>query len=287
MSRERPDPFLELRVHELELAPTLSGLCAGYEDGAWRASGLAQSMCEWLTDWALTPSEHLRIKGPTAAQMIRKAAQRVYNTENYRNRGEVGELLMHIALQEVFDTEPVVSKMYFKDAANDVVKGFDCVHVLAVDGDLELWLGEAKFYGDPKDALRAAAASVSEHLRANYLREEFAMISDKIDTEWEGRERLLALLHRNTSLDKVFRRLRVPILVTYDSPMVQRHRAIDDPYPEEFAKEVRALQARLAGHSLPDVVIHLLAVPLGSKRALADAFHLELRSWQGPTFTSS
>ncbi|MEN3029932.1 Hachiman antiphage defense system protein HamA [Chromobacterium amazonense] len=35
-----------------------------------------------------------------------------------------------------------ISKIYFKDAVNNTVKGFDAVHVLATQNGLELWLGE-------------------------------------------------------------------------------------------------------------------------------------------------
>ena len=43
MSLPRPDPFLTVRVHNIDLKPSVSGLCAGYERGEWRAKQLCPS----------------------------------------------------------------------------------------------------------------------------------------------------------------------------------------------------------------------------------------------------
>jgi hypothetical protein len=61
--------------------------------------------------------------------MLRAAAQRVYATKKFANRGEFGELLLHIAARQVFNTLPEI-KVYYKDADNDTVKGFDSVHAV-------------------------------------------------------------------------------------------------------------------------------------------------------------
>ena len=40
-----------------------------------------------------------------------------------------GNLVTH-SMRQVFDTIPAISKIFYKDSANDTVKGFDAVHVL-------------------------------------------------------------------------------------------------------------------------------------------------------------
>src|ERR1035437_1518835 len=52
-----PPPFLYLRVQDLDLTPTITGLCAGYEGGEWRAKALADHMMEWLPEFALRGSQ--------------------------------------------------------------------------------------------------------------------------------------------------------------------------------------------------------------------------------------
>ena len=54
MSLPRPDPFLTVRVHNIDLKPSVSGLCAGYERGEWRAKQLADHVMDWFPEFALT-----------------------------------------------------------------------------------------------------------------------------------------------------------------------------------------------------------------------------------------
>ena len=105
----------------------------------------------------------------------------------------------------MFDTLPAVSKIYYKDGPNDTVKGFDAVHVVDQGPDLELWLGEAKFYGSISSAIGSAVNSLAQLDQTDYLKDEFAAIVHKIDDQWPHADKLKHLLDRNTSLgDKVF-----------------------------------------------------------------------------------
>src|SRR5438552_9569908 len=110
-----------------------------------------------LPEFCLTHSELTALNHETAVELLRQAAQRVYTTHRFENRGEFGELMLHVVLRQVFGTLPAISKIYYKDAANDTVKGFDAVHVVASSDAFELWLGEAKFYDDALAAIRDVA----------------------------------------------------------------------------------------------------------------------------------
>jgi hypothetical protein len=140
------EDFLEIRAQKIDVSPTLIGLCAGYEAGSWRAQQLVSHMMEWLPDFALTYEERRSFGTQNAVRRMRKAAHTIYKTEKFAKRGEFGELLLHIAIRQIFNTVPAISKIYYKDSSNDTVKGFDAVHVVVSEGSLELWLGEAKFY---------------------------------------------------------------------------------------------------------------------------------------------
>jgi len=63
-------------------------------------------------------------------------------SDKYKKRGEIGELLLHVICREVFKTYPAITKYFYKDSANNTVKGFDAVHVVVGGDGLELWLGE-------------------------------------------------------------------------------------------------------------------------------------------------
>jgi hypothetical protein len=275
-------PLLQVVVHEPAWLPELIALCAGFEGGAWRRDQFVDEIFGWLPSFVLPWSEQQRVLGSHAAiDLLRAAARRVYDSDKYKSRGEFGELILHGVLLQEYGTQAAISKFWFKDAANDTVKGFDVVHISESDGGLELWLGEAKFYGDPAGAVREAIKSVKEHLLADYLRAEFALVSSKIDPGAPYASRLAELLHHNTSLDAVFEALHLPILITYDSSAAGVHSQSDKDYVAAVREEITKAWNSLA-KTLPttEAVVHVILVPLPDKAALATALHERLEVWQ-------
>jgi hypothetical protein len=66
---------------------------------------------EWLPEFALTASECATLGHQNAAKLLRLAAKRVYDTKKFENRGEFGEVLLHAAIRQIFDSLPAVSKI--------------------------------------------------------------------------------------------------------------------------------------------------------------------------------
>ena len=182
---------------------------------------------------------------------------------------------------QVFHTLPAISKYFFKDASNDTVKGFDGVHVVASDESLELWLGEAKFYEDIGETIREAVKSLQQHANRDYLRAEFAAITNKIDDSWSHAARLKKLLQPETSLDEVFDAMCVPVLLTYDSPTIGAHQSVTSAFQAAFEKEVLAHRDAFAGKSFPaNLRIHLFLFPMKEKRGLLARFDAKLKACQ-------
>jgi hypothetical protein len=276
-----PPQFPKVVVHDLALMPGLTGVCAGYELGEWRCKQLASHVLTALPEFCLTYSECESLDSSTAVQLLREAALRVYQSEKFKNRGEFGELLLHVLLRQVFRTVPAISKIYFKDSANDTVKGFDAVHVIVSGSTLELWLGEAKFYSDIDAAIRDVAEGLAKHSDATYLRNEFIAIKSKIDPKWPHADRLRELLHPNTSLDDVFSAICVPVLLTYDGDATGRHSAETPDYTRELENEFFAIYGKFASSGLPaNLKLHLFLLPMKTKQTLLDALDEGLRSWQ-------
>ena len=281
MSLPKPDTFLTIRVHNVDLKPSLSGLCVGYERGQWRTEQLADHVMDWLPEFALTASECATLGHQNATKLIRRAARRVYDSDKFKNRGEFGEVLLHAAIRQVFDSLPAVSKIYYKSANNETVKGFDAVHVVGPPDDLELWLGEAKFYSDIARAIADVLAEIDAHLATDYLRDEFALIVNKIDPKWPHAEVLQKLLRPATSLDDVFKRVCIPVLLTYDSPCISAHTVTDAAYARSFEQEVGKHYSKFAKHNLPkETRIHLFLLPLHQKNILVKALDERLKLWQ-------
>ncbi len=274
-------PFLEVLIHDQDLDPTLCGLSVGYELGEWRAAQFAEYLLNSLPEWALSPRELEKLSPATMVPFLRRAAALVYDTDKYGRRGEWGELILHVVLRQIYGTLPAISKVFFKDSANDTVKGFDAVHVVARDEQLELWLGEAKFYLDLRSALRDAIDSIQTHSQTDYLRGEFTTILNKIDDEWPHAERLRQLLDPATSLDTVFNVACLPVLVTYDSPAVLGASARDDAYVAAFVAEIREAHRKFV-ELCPTIPmrVHLVCVPTGTKAKLSEELDRRLRAAQ-------
>ncbi len=280
---DKPTSLLELRVHDGAAAPSLRGLCTGYESGLFRNEQLADWMFEYLPDFALRHGE----LGPASpghwVEKLRLAARSVYTTAKFGRRGEFGELLLHAVCRDIYDAEPAVSKIYYKDGPNETVKGFDCVHaVVGQTGDLELLLGEVKFYKSIQDAMTDVAEELRLHFGDDgYLKSEFVAVTRKLDESWPHTPALRALLHGNTSLDTILGAVRVPVLLTYESDVVARHTEVHDAYVNDFVEEVRKVRSQFANRALPArVVIDLILVPLHEKGDLLTALSTRLNAWQ-------
>jgi hypothetical protein len=280
-----PDSFWEIRVHDLQINPSLTGLCIGYELKEWRAKQFAAHMMEWLPDFALTSSELASVSPGNMVRLMREGARKIYESEKFNNRGEFGELFLHAAVRTVFQSEPAISKIYYKTSANDTVKGFDAVHVVGPPDNMELWIGEVKFYKKIDTAISDVVAEIEVHTQRDYLRDEFLWIKGKIDDASEHAAQLRKLLSSNTSLDVVFKRACIPVLLTYESNCLASHDECSAAYCSAFEAELRIhhtmFMKKLSKVKLPEgLVVRLFLLPLHIKKALIEALDEKLRAWQ-------
>jgi len=277
---DSPSPFLKIRASDFKVDPKLVAMCVGYENGEWREEQLIEHALEWLPEFALKHSEWNSLGAANAVKLIRKAAKSIYKTEKFEKRGEFGELFLHMILRQVFGTIPAICKMHYKDSRNDTVKGFDCVHAVPTRTGLELWIGEVKFYKEINSAIRDVIAGLHAHTERDYLRDEFAAITNKIDDSWSYSVKLKLLLNDNTSLDEIFESVSLPVLLTYDSKVINKHTKITEEFKLGFSEEVRKNWIKFKDKELPkEVNIHLILLPLKSKASLQDKLHKELQIW--------
>ena len=284
---KKPEGLLEIKVHKLDIYPSLTGLCAGFESGEWRCDAFSHHMMDWLPEFALSFSERENLRDHNAVELLRKAAKVVYSTEKYGKRGEFGELLLHILMRQVFNTLPAINKIYYKSSSNETVKGFDAVHVVAneEESSLELWLGEAKFYSNASGAIRDVVKELKEHTERDYLRDEFLLIKNKIDEKWPHFDKMQDLLSPNTSLDTIFDVVCIPVLITYDSRIVASYPENKLTYIEDFIDEVtkyyEVFKDKCETINLPKVLrIHLFVVPLEKKSELVKMLDERLKACQ-------
>lgn len=273
-----PPSLLRTIVKRVEDVPGLAGVCAGFEGGQWRYDQLAEHIVEWLPEFALNEREFNALSGTNARRALRAAAETIYKSPKYSTRGEVGEILLHAIIRQEFGSVPAISKVYFKDSPNDTVKGFDAVHVVEASDGLELWLGEVKLYQDVTTAVRDVVNELNEHTRIPYLRSEFAAIWRKVDQEHPHRAALERLLAGNVTMDEVFERMCIPVLLTYDSTTVAAHTRTDAAYEAAITAEFEKHHQRFCGANLPgEIKVILILLPMNNKAKLLERFDAKLK----------
>ena len=273
-----PPPLLRTVVRRIQDVPGLAGVCAGFEAGEWRYDQLAEHIVEWLPEFALNEREFNALSGANARRALRAAAETIYKSSKYATRGEVGEILLHAIIRQEFGSVPAISKVFFKDAPNDTVKGFDAVHVVEAPDGLELWLGEVKLYQDVVSAVRDVVEELKQHTHIPYLRSEFAAIWRKVDHDHPHREALERLLAGNVTMDEVFKRLCIPVLLTYDSTTVAAHARTDATYEAAITAEFEKHHQRFCKMQLPgEIRIILILLPMNNKAKLLERFDAKLK----------
>lgn len=241
---------------------------------------MADHLFQWLPYVALNQESQLSFGKHNFLEMLSVAAAHIYNTKKTESRGELGELLLHIACVQVFKTIPVLCKLILKTSSNDTVKGFDGVHVVVKNDGFELWLGESKFYSDPKKAIRDAVKSVREHIVPSFLTVEKAMLIGHVAKDIPRRDEIIHLFKSQTSGDKLLDVSVFPVFIAYESETVSSFEKLSEKYVEELRGEVSKLKVYFKDkvENLP-LRFQLIFFPMASKSDVIEGFDKKLKAF--------
>lgn len=254
-----------------------------YQNGEWFYEQLIDWTKRHIPAYALSPRELENIDPTEMIAKVELATKMIYGANaQVGNRGEIGEIILHGLIYDIYKTRPLVSKIFHKSSRSDTVKGFDCVHAVEIDGQIEsLWLGEAKFYTNIDAAIRAAATSVKEVIDSVRLRDEFMLISNDIDKETETGQRAVKLLKSTTSLDEITSKICIPVLLAYESPIVGKHTSNTDVYIQELSDEVQAHIGKFINAvDGIEINIHVFTLSMHQKEELVKRFDTQLKGHQ-------
>jgi hypothetical protein len=149
---------------------------------------------------------------------------------------------------------------------------------------LELWLGESKFYENIGQAISAAVKDLKAHTERDYMRSEFATISNMIDKGWPHAKKLEKLIHANVSLDEIFDAVCIPVLLTYNSDIIATYNEVSDEFKKAFEEEVLEHYETFAGKNpVNHIRVHLFLFPAKSKQQLLTEFDARLKACQAIT----
>ncbi len=121
-------------------------------------------------------------------EQLKALARRIrYNpkaTDVTKSRyGFYGEILLDIILRCFLNTNVLLARGYlYQPIEKSEVKGFDAFHLLERNGNIELWLGEAKFYENYKVPVSDVLEKISYSLSDEYVNDNILTLID-----WQDR----------------------------------------------------------------------------------------------------
>ena len=266
-----------------------TGIVVDFENGDWNYLKFKTWIHRHIPKFALTKSELASITPDTMIELTTRAAKLIHDRDKKLDKkGEIGEIILHGLLEDIFGTEPLVSKIYYKTDPTENVKGFDSVHVVYNDKEKSiesLWLGEAKFHKDYKNAINKAFDSVEDFLQAKKLRREFMIVKNHIDQDDERKSAAEQLLSELKSLDEIRSVICVPVLIAYESPETKKHKKMSEEYMSNIDSEIQSCLAdflkKFKFKDEVDVDIHVFFMPLKDKDKALSVFTDEVSSLQG------
>ena len=273
----KSEKIIEERISEA----SLRAFNVGFDQNEFRLKPLLDIVAEVIPEFSLGYYEGQSIPLTEIRKRLREAALRLYTTDKYSKRGEFGEVILHLLLRDFCGSFPLLSKINFKDSTNITVKGFDGIHIVNDGVIKKLWLGESKLYTDGTAGVKALAKDLKDHLKEDYLRKEFMLVSTKIPETVPDRDYWLDLMHENNTLDAIFDGICIPMVCTYSSPLYQNHHDNTQEYLDAFLEECKELEMEFLNTKITTSVdVILMLLPIEDKHKLATGLHERLKHMQ-------
>lgn len=224
-----------------------------YEDEIYREEELAGLMRDSIEYFALTPDEFSELKESGNLVKYRKIAWSRISTAIKNKKGDYGELLLYIILSLLMPqcSNRFVTKVRLRSSCGDQIKGYDCAHFTIEDGKPCLWLGEAKFHKTISSGINSASSSLADHMKGEYLKNEIKILGANIEinklTDPDTYKMLDAALNSGQSVNRI--KIRIPILLTYDSAGVKKNKRINEDFissiKDEFEKNIHTATGKI------------------------------------------
>lgn len=270
----------ELVLEERISDSTLRAYHVGFDQNKFRLKPLVDVIRSVIPEFAFgfNPSS---VHMTDLVEILAESARKVYLTDNYKRRGEFGELILHLLLRDFHNSIPLVSKIYFKDSHNNTVKGFDGVHITVEPTAKKLWLGESKLYSDGIQGVKSLANDLKHHIEADYLRKEFELLSRKIPDNVPEINYWRDLMNKNQKLENILDAICIPMVCTYSSSIFTKHNKETTQYLLDFEQECRNLEVEFNNKKIAtNVEVLLMLLPVPDKDQLNHELDTRLKHMQ-------
>lgn len=260
---------------------TLRAYHVGFDQNKFRLLPLVETIRSVIPEYALGYHQGNNIPLTEIVDRLQDAAKTVYTTDKYKRRGEFGELILHLLLRDFCNSIPLISTIFFRDAPNIPAHGFDGVHVTINGNEKKLWLGESKLYKSGSDGVTDLVGDIVKHFNADYLREQFSLITRKLPVDAPEIEHWRTLMHKNQKLEVIFSSIVIPMVCTYNSSLFTSHNDETQQYIDDFKKECEALHDEFNKKKpASNLEIVLLLLPVPDKDELNTELDTRLKAMQ-------
>ncbi|MBB2817825.1 UNVERIFIED_ORG: hypothetical protein GGD59_001049 [Rhizobium esperanzae] len=271
-----PNFFTPLHgVEEPAIRRSLASYDAEFDGGEWRNAELARYLALWIPELILPPRVLAQCSHLQAHDLVARTSQALKD-KNIDYEDLLSQAMLHAILRHHYSSEPTLCKLHsVSPGQSDYMNG----HVVFDrDGD-QLWLGHARItVSDNWDAVTTLLASKLDALvQRDFLRKERDLILQFREPQHLRETTLTKVFQEFAKLDDLIRILNIPVLVAYDSSVLEAGFAVDyvDKLKTEVADSYLELKSKLALR-LTDIRVHVFLVPIYDSVQLADNFKRSL-----------
>ncbi|MDP2170129.1 MAG: DUF1837 domain-containing protein [Rhodocyclaceae bacterium] len=261
-----------------------------FADGHWRFSRFQKFIWDNIVDTALSSAERNALANQSLS-LLAEAAKKLRLTDSDDDIGkgsELAEIVLYGIMKHHYRALPVVPKIFYKQNNQDNAKGADSVHIVVDGNDFSIWIGEAKFYNDIKNArLASIVESVGNALQSDKLEKENSIVTNINDLDYligdaTLRSSIKSCLQSGASIDDLKSRLHVPILMLHECAITKACTRLTTAYKNDviayhkgraqsyFKKQVEELKAKVFLYE--EITFHLILFPVPEKKKIVDRF---------------
>jgi hypothetical protein len=273
---QTPDFFAPLHeVQEPAIHRSLASYDAEFDDGEWRNLELAKYLARWIPELILPPRILAQCSHLQAHDLVARTSQALKDKSiDYEDL--LSQAMLHAILRHHYSSEPTLCKLHsVSSSQSDCMNG----HVVFDPAGDQLWLGHALItVSDNWEGVTTRLASKLDALvQRDFLRRERDLILQFREPQYLRETTLTKVFQEFAKLDDLIRVLNIPVLVAYDSSVLEAGFAVD--YAEKLKTEVAHsyldLKSKLSSR-LAVIQVHVFLVPIYDSVQLTENFKLRL-----------
>ncbi|ACS59108.1 conserved hypothetical protein (plasmid) [Rhizobium leguminosarum bv. trifolii WSM1325] len=264
-------------VQESTIRRSLASYDAEFDGGEWRNLELAKYLAGWIPELILPPRMLAQCNHLQARELLAKTSQALKD-KNIDYEDLLSQAMLHAILRHHYSSEPTLCKLHsVSPDQSDCMNG----HVVFDPAGDQLWLGHARItVSDNWDAVTTLLSSELDALvHQDFLRKERDLIIQFREPQYLKETTLTKVFQEFAKLDDIVSILNIPVLVAYDSSVLEAGFAADyvEKLKAEVADSYQELKSKLSS-KLTDIRVHVFLVPIYDSVQLADNFKRSLEN---------